>query len=150
MFSLIPRKSIFVNPFKLMEESSSSLMKDFFSDFPFKPMSEGSPSFNIYQDKDQMVVEASVPGYNKENITVELKDDMLTIRGEMKENTEKKEKEYVYREFHSGSFSRSIRLQEKVKPEDLKARYKDGILEIRLPSAKKEEEKEKTNIINIE
>lgn len=153
MFSLIPRREdnlpkLFYSPFKEMEDMMNRMFGDFRGEAGLeKSFRTSTPSFNMFKDGDDMVIEASVPGFDKKNISVELKDDLLTIKGEQKEESEKKEKDYYHREFSSSSFSRSVRLPDRVKPEDFKAKYKDGILEIRVPTGEPET---KTHSIEIE
>ncbi len=62
-----------------------------------------------------------------------MKDDLLTLKGERKEAQEKKDKDYYYSERFEGSFVRTIELPAGVKASDVKAAYKDGVLEITLP-----------------
>lgn len=153
MFNLIPRREdklpkLFYSPFKEMEDMVNRMFGDFRGEAGLeKSTGISTPSFNMFKDGNDMVIEASVPGFDKKDIKVELRDDLLTIKGEQKEETEKKEKDYYHREFSSSSFSRSVRLPEKVKPEDFKAKYKDGILEIRVPAGESETQ---THSIRIE
>ena len=153
MFSLIPRRregkpKLFYSPFKEMEDMMNRMFGDFSGETSLeKAFTEATPGFNMYKDEGDMVIEASLPGFDKNNIKVELQDDVLTIKGEHKEETEEKEKDYYHKEFSRSSFCRSVRLPEKVKPEDFKAKYKDGILEIRVPTSEPEE---KTHTIEIE
>ncbi len=147
MFSLIPwRKKkaepkLFYSPFKEMEDMVNRMFADFYGGLDIQRYEV--PAFNMYREGDNLVVEASLPGFDKKNITVELDEDLLTIRGEHKEESKKEEKDYYYKEFSVESFSRTVRLPNKVNPEDLKAQYKDGVLKITIP-AKDEEKKVKT------
>jgi len=156
MFNLIPRgretrPKLFYSPFKEMEDMVNRMIGDFVGE-PGKELSLSTetpsfPGLNIYKDDNDYVIEASVPGYNKDNITVEVDDNFLTIKGEKKEEKEEKEKDYYYREFHSGSFQRSVRLPRAVNPDDLKAKYRDGLLELRMPVTEPEK---KAHSIKIE
>ena len=104
------------------------------------------------QEKDNnYVIEMDLPGYDKEDIKAQLKDGYLTISAE--KNTSKDEKDekgnYIRRERYSGKCSRSFYVGENVKEEDIKASFKNGILELTFP---KEIEKKQEDIkyINID
>lgn len=149
MFSLIPwRKRTgkverAYDPFSEMEAA----INRFFGDTFTKPFGSWDvPALNMYHEGDNLVVEASTPGYNKNDITVELDDDLLTIRGEKKKESKEEEKDYYYREFSSSSFTRTIALPTKVKPEDLKASYTNGVLKVKLPAPRTEKKSTKIKI----
>lgn len=98
------------------------------------------------QEKDNnYVIEMDLPGYDKEDIKAQLKDGYLTISAE--KNTSKDEKDekgnYIRRERYSGKCSRSFYVGENVKEEDIKASFKNGILELTFP---KEIEKKQEDI----
>jgi HSP20 family protein len=92
-----------------------------------------SPRCDIKEQEGQLKVHAELPGVPKEKINVELNNGILTISGER--NVEKKEHEGKwYRVERSyGSFARSFDVGGEIKPEDIKANYKDGVLEVCLP-----------------
>lgn len=106
-----------------------------------------TPSVDVYETEKDLVVKAELPGLTSKDVEITLTDDTLTIRGEKKESEEVKGENYYRKETRYGSFHRSIRLPVQVKKEDIKASFKDGILEIRLPKA---EEKAKGIKIKIE
>ncbi len=105
------------------------------------PMSSWNPAVDIYEDDDSFVVNAELPGVKKEDITIDLKDRVLTIRGERTFDNEIKEDKYFRRERFSGKFQRSFSLPASVDPNKIKAEYKDGVLNVRIP--KPEEQKPK-------
>jgi len=152
MFGMVPsrRKSsnpkLFYSPFREMEDMANRMFGDFFADTSMERFA--APDFNMFRDEGDLVIEVSLPGYNKNDISIEVQDEVLTIRGKTKEEKKEEEKDYYYREFYAGSFERKVSLPERVKPEDFKAKYKNGILEIRMPSA--EEPEEKVHTITIE
>jgi HSP20 family protein len=91
------------------------------------------PTVEVFEKAGEFVVRAELPGLHKENVNVEVEDELLTIRGERKHEKEEK-KDYWYRSERSyGSFCRAIRLPEGVKTENAKATFKDGVLEITMP-----------------
>jgi HSP20 family protein len=79
-------------------------------------------------------LKASTPGYKPEEIQVEVKDNLVTIRGEMKEQEKEEKKDnYIYRERRSGSFYRQIRLPYAVDSPKVEAQLVDGVLKLDLP-----------------
>lgn len=79
-------------------------------------------------------LKASVPGYKPEEVQVEVKDNLVTIRGEMKEQEKEEKKDnYIYRERKSGSFYRQIRLPYTVDSPKVEAQLVDGVLKLDLP-----------------
>lgn len=91
------------------------------------------PSVNVYEKNNSIIIEADVPGVKEEDLTVEVSDDQLIIRGERKSETEVEEKEYYRREKSYGSFSRVVALPAEVDQKGINAELKDGILMIQLP-----------------
>ena len=82
-----------------------------------------------------MYVKAEIPGLDEKDLNVSLHNNMLTISGEKKNERaeEDKNRNYYYCERSFGSFSRTIELPEGIKHDEVKARYKNGVLEIELP-----------------
>lgn len=102
-----------------------------------------SPAIDIYETDKEVIIKAEIPGVKKEDIELSLKDNTLYIKGEKKEEKEENT-ETVHRvERVYGSFERVILLPQNVKTQDVKAEYKDGVLEVRLP---KKEESQSTKI----
>jgi HSP20 family protein len=106
------------------------------------------PSLDVFEEKDELVVKADLPGMNKDEIEVTVTGDVVTIKGEKKKEEEVKEKDYYRRERSYGSFVRSVQLPCEVKSDQIKANFKDGVLEVRMP--KTEEAKKKAVAIKIE
>ncbi len=109
---------------------------------------EASPSVDIFEDKDEVVVKAEIPGMVKEDVDVNITENTLTISGEKKKEEKVEKKDYYRIERSCGSFSRSFQLPSNVRTEKAKATFKNGVLEIRLP--KTEEAKKKEIKIKIE
>ena len=109
--------------------------------------SEWSPSVDISETKDEIVVKAEVPGMNKDDIKITLQDNVLTLKGERKQEKEEKDTNFYRMERYYGSFARSFSLPTVVQADKIKASYKDGILNITLP--KTEEVKPKQIPIEI-
>lgn len=110
-------------------------------------MSGWTPALDVYEDKDQFVVKAELPGMKKDDIEVSLHDGSLTLSGERKNQHENRE-EGVYRsERYFGRFQRTVDLPAAVADDKVKAEYRDGILSITLPKA--EEAKPKQISVNV-
>ena len=103
---------------------------------------ERTPSIDVYEEGDNIIVKAEIPGVKKEDISVSLSDDTLTISGKKSEEKEVKKENYYRKEIRSGSFSRSFTLPARVDKDKVKATYKDGVLQLVLPKAPEEKEKE--------
>ena len=106
-----------------------------------------APAVDIVDEKDQIKVKADLPGLKKENIEVNVENDVLTIKGEKKEEKETKEKDYIRSERYYGSFHRAFTLPASVDASKVNASYKEGVLEIALP--KKEGAKPKQAKVDI-
>ena len=94
-----------------------------------------SPALDLYQDKDQFVVKAELPGMTKENITLSLHDGLLTLSGERQPEKAHDEKTALRNERFFGRFERTITLPTQVDGTRVQAAYEDGILTITLPKA---------------
>jgi HSP20 family protein len=106
------------------------------------------PSLDVFEEKDELVVKADLPGLSKEEIEVTVTGNVVTIKGEKKKEEEVKEKDYYRRERSYGSFVRSVELPCEVKSEQIKANFKEGVLEVRMP--KTEEAKKKSVSVKID
>jgi HSP20 family protein len=113
-----------------------SLFEGSFVDLP-RLVVNGAGEFpiDIYQDKDNLVVKAALPGVKPEEVDITIADDILTIKGEHKEEQEAKEDDYLYRERYYGAFSRSVALPVKVKGDKAEAAFEEGVLTLTMPRA---------------
>lgn len=125
--------------------SSTSLFDDFFSRDLFDwSKSEGNglvPRVNIKENNDGFSVDIAAPGMKKEDVQVELDNDMLTVSSEVSQNQEEKDERYTRKEFSYHAFRRSFYLPNTVEVDEINATYKDGILNLWIP--KREEAKKK-------
>jgi len=95
-----------------------------------------APPVDVYETDSEVVVKAELPGVKKEDIDVTIKENTVHLKAERKEEKEEKT-ENVYRvERFYGTIERIVPLPTEVKPEEAKAEYKDGVLEIRIPKVK--------------
>ena len=107
-----------------------------------------APMVDVFEEKDDIVVKAELPGLEKDNIEVNLADHTLTIKGEKKKEEEVKRENYYRAERSYGSFLRTLELPREVHADKVKASFKNGILEIRMP--KTEEAKAKETKVKVE
>ncbi len=100
------------------------------------------PSLDMYEEKGDVIVKAEMPGMAREDIEITLSDSTLTLKGEKNKKEEVKEKDYYRCEREYGSFLRTVKLPTEVKAEGVKATFKDGVLEVRLPKSAEAKKKE--------
>ncbi len=96
-----------------------------------------APAFkvDISEDESAFYIDAELPGIMKENIALNIEDDVLTVNAERKQETEETKKNYHRVERSSGSFSRSFNLGEAIDQENINADFNQGILRVTLPKA---------------
>ena len=116
--------------------------------WPMRSMRLRLPALDVYDEKDEIVVKGDLPGMSKDDIQVDLTGTRLTIKGEKKQEEEVKREDYYRSERSYGSFSRTVELPVEVTGEGVKATFRDGVLEIRLP--KSEEAKKKQVKVTVE
>jgi len=91
------------------------------------------PEVDVYQTNKDVVVEIPLAGVKAEDVNISVEDDVLTVKGESKEEKEEKKRNYWRKEIRKGAFERSIPLPTKVKGEKAVAESRDGMLKITLP-----------------
>lgn len=107
-------------------------------------MNTWNPVVDIYDNDDRIVIKAELPGLDKKDIAVDLKDSVLTLKGERSHNNEMKEENYYRRERAFGTFHRAFTLPTNLNPDKIKADFKDGVLKIEIPKPEKEKPKQIT------
>jgi HSP20 family protein len=148
-----------VSPLRFWERELDRMFEDFplfrwprFRDFePFRFSRElrlHAPTLDMYEEKGEIVVKAELPGLSKDDIEISLTDSTLTLKGEKKKEEEVKEKDFYRCEREYGSFLRTIELPAEVRTEGAQAKFKDGVLEIRLP--KTEEAKRRLRKVPVQ
>jgi len=100
-----------------------------------------NPVVDIYENQENIVITAELPGVDKKDMTVDVKGRVLTLKGERSTDNEVKEDNYYRQERCYGKFERCFTLPVEIDPEKIKADYKDGVLKIDIP--KTEESKPK-------
>ena len=125
-----------VKPRKLSTPATEfpSIADAFFSDFLNYGARNSSPAVNVIEKEESFVLELAVPGLEREDITLDLDDNVLSIRSERKEENENG---YTRREFSYDGFEKRFNLPESVDQENIQAKYEHGILRVSLPKAEK-------------
>lgn len=124
------------------------LFSDFINRGIFRLSDEWAPGVDVVETKDEVVVRAEVPGMTKEDISVTLQDNVLTLRGEKKQEQAQNDATYHRVERMYGSFVRSFTLPTLVLADKVRAHYKNGVLEITLPKAEEVKPKEISITVN--
>jgi HSP20 family protein len=138
------------HPLDVFHRQLDRLFEDMWRGFDLPMLGEYEPSWamtptmDVAEDDDEVRLSVELPGMDEEDIEVILSDDVLTIKGEKKAETEKGEKTYSYKERAYGSFRRSLPLGANILTDKIEAHFDKGVLTITLP--KTEEAKTKTKI----
>jgi HSP20 family protein len=106
-----------------------------------------APPVDIYEDGDNLVLKAELPGVNPDDVEIRVEDNTLYLKGERKFEKEVKEQSYHRVERSYGTFTRTFSLPNSIDADKVTANYKDGVLTLTMP--KKEEAKPKTIKINV-
>jgi HSP20 family protein len=137
------------SPLKELEEMEKRL-STIFGRSPMGPdgekkeaisVTEWSPLVDISEDEKEYVVKAEIPEMKKEDIKINVHDEVLTVSGERKYEKEEKGKKYHRVERAYGSFMRSFALPEHADGSKISAEYKDGMLKIHLPKSEQAKKK---------
>jgi HSP20 family protein len=99
------------------------------------------PYVDVVETDKEVIATAEMPGLEKQDIKINLTEDRLEISSEAKREEERKEKGYMYRERRYGGYYRSISLPARVNPDNSKATYNNGVLEIKMPKTEVKEKK---------
>ncbi len=100
------------------------------------------PTVDIYDNDENFVITAELPGIDKKDITIDVKDGVLTLKGIRSSDNEVKEEKYYRRERTFGKFERTFRLPLDIDPEEISANYKDGVLKIDIPKPEEQRPKQ--------
>ena len=139
------------NPWReapLFQDRFNHLFNDLY--FPEKSgsdepvLSNWNPVVDIFDKEDKIILKAELPGVDKKDIEVDLKDRILTLKGERSVENEVKEDNYYRRERSHGKFERAFTLPVDVDPNAIKADYKDGVLTVDIPKPEKQAPKQIT------
>jgi HSP20 family protein len=124
-----------------------SLFDSFFNDSILSSLNGfGSQmKVDIKENEKDYVVEAEMPGVNKDDINIEMRDDRLTIAVQKNEDSEEERDNYIRKERRTSSMSRSFYVAD-VKPEEIKAKFENGVLSITLPKSEDQKKQHKIDI----
>ena len=129
----------------MLQRQVNRLFEDFFGSPALssdRQLTEWEPVVDIREDAEAYFVHAELPGVRKEDVRITMQNNLLTIRGEKKQETEKKESEYHRIERSFGNFERSFTLPATVKTEKIDANFADGVLTILLPKTEEAKPRE--------
>jgi HSP20 family protein len=135
-------------PFRRGRRFGSIIPEDFFDDLFdstfLAPMEQFGRTMkvDIKETDNQYLIEADLPGFNKEDINIELKDNRITISAEHNEDTQEKGDNYIRRERRSGRLVRSF-IVDNVKHDEVSAKYENGVLRLVLPKENKGTDRKK-------
>lgn len=133
---LVPRRNNF------------DLFDDFFRDDFFNRKESNLMKTDIRENKDKYIIEMDLPGYEKENINLSLKDGYLSVSAKVEKEENQNEEKFVRRERFCGECSRSFYVGDNITQDDIQAEFKNGILKIDVPK-KEEKREEETKYIEI-
>jgi HSP20 family protein len=143
------------DPFLAMRREMNRLFDDAFSGFglpsvfgPALRQMPAAPKIDVSETDNEIQVTAEMPGIDQNDVEVLLEDDRLIIRGEKKEEREDKDRNYHVRERVQGAFSRTLPLPFAPDPNQVKAEFKDGVMNITIP--KPQEVKQKQHRIEVQ
>lgn len=131
--SLIPYE-----PFRNIDNMRRELERFFNTDFPSVRTGWGkdfgAPSIDIHENEKEVVAKCDIPGLEKkEDVNIEIDNNMLSISGTINRTNEQKEESMHRQERFVGRFQRSVSLPSRVSGDGVKATYRNGVLEIRMP-----------------
>jgi len=129
------------DPFMALQHEMNRLFSDFSTGFGMEPWSEEMthgwvPSVNVAETDKDVTITAELPGMEEQDIDVSLTNDVLTLKGEKKSESEDKGKNFYRSERHYGAFHREVQLPAEVESDKAEAKFKNGVLAITLPKSK--------------
>ena len=124
----------------MIPKSNFDLFDDIFGDQFFKKNETKLMKTDIKEADDKYIIDVDLPGYNKEDIKIDVTDGYLTINAKTSSDSKEEKNKYVRRERYFGECSRSFYVGEDIQSEDINASFRNGILSLEIP---KKEEQEK-------
>jgi HSP20 family protein len=126
-----------MSEFANMRSVVDRLFGESFNRLPFRGPGEelGTMPLNldVYETNDSFVIKAAVPGIDPKDVDIQVEDDVLTIKGEYRHESQVNEDQYLRREMRYGSFQRSLRLPPTVEAERAQCSFENGVLKLELP-----------------
>jgi HSP20 family protein len=121
------------NPFATLQQEIDRLFDGFATSFSGFPARGLVPSIDLSETDKEIELTAELPGLEEKDVQLNVADNVLTIRGEKKNEREEKNKDYQLVERSYGSFTRSIQLPTGVNPDSIKAVMSKGVLRVTVP-----------------
>lgn len=141
------------SPFLSLRDEMDRMFNDFLSDFSLSPfqgwrsifdrMDVKVPAIDVVENEKSYRITAELPGMDEKDIEVSVTDQMLTIRGEKKEEREEESEARRLSERSYGSFERSLRLPPGVETDKIDAEFKKGVLTINLPKSEEAQKRQR-------
>jgi HSP20 family protein len=121
------------NPFTALQQEIDRLFEGFSRNLSGFPMREMMPKMDVSETEKEIEITAELPGLEEKDIQLNVADNVLTIRGEKKNEREEKEKDYHLVERSYGSFTRAVQLPDGVNADGIKAVMSKGVLKVTVP-----------------
>ena len=133
------------DPWKSLWDLSGDISSLF--DFPLERFSAfqdevAAPTVDVYEDEENIYVDANLPGFEQKDINVSVKGGALTISAKQEKEKEEKKKGYLRRERFQGEFYRQLYLPKEVDSVKIKATHNNGVLKLSIPKKEKKQEEE--------
>ena len=138
------RRPLVWRPFEEMERLRREFDRILEEFFPIRREVEARmfiPPIELYETDKELVLKVDLPGVKKEDVEITVKENAVVVRAERKEEREENTENIHRSERFYGVIERAIQLPVEVNPDEARAEYKDGVLEIRIPKAQVEREK---------
>ncbi|MGO9379587.1 MAG: Hsp20/alpha crystallin family protein [Dissulfurispiraceae bacterium] len=142
------------NPFAILRHEMDAMFDNFFHTFDMESfgsrLGSFTPKVDVAETDKEIRITAELPGMDEKDIDVSLQNDVLTIKGEKKEEKEDKGKDYYRMERSYGSFSKTIALPVEVETDKVEAKFKKGVLSITIPKTAKAVAETKKIAVKVE
>lgn len=113
---------------------------------PREQRGPSTPALESFIDSGKLIIRADLPGVDPKDVDVTVTGDQLTIRGTREQRVDEQSCSFIHREFSYGSFERTVRLPGDVKSEDVKASYRNGVLELTMPVPRDQSKSRKVTV----
>lgn len=128
-------------PFRYLENWKRE-MDRLFNEWPSAVQNMSGPRVDVHETENEVIASFEIPGLEKkDDIHIEVRDDLLSVSGQINRSGEVKEEQMYRKERFIGRFQRSVALPSRVLAEGTKASYRNGILEVRMPKAQADQRK---------
>jgi HSP20 family protein len=136
---------------RFFDEAFRGHFPEFHKTFGIDPFSKSAyPKVNVISFDDRIEIEAEIAGYNRDDVSVEVENEVLSIVGKASHQHEQTDKSvYLLRELKRSSFSRSFRLDDQLDSDNINAAFKDGLLTLVIPRKKQVEPEVKVKKVTI-